>query len=402
MPTYPTETSSGDYTPQGPESRKNILELFPPYQGKKSELAEYRLLAPSAGVRVSPICLGAMSIGDQWTGFMGTPMGYEKSEKFLDTFYELGGNFIDTANNYQDEQSEHIIGEWMEKRGIREEIVLATKYTSYHMDRAGQAFDGIRVNFVGNSRKALHFSVERSLKKLRTSYIDILYLHWWDYTTPIPEVMNSLNDLVKAGKVHYLGVSDTPAWIVSQANEYARQNNLAQFVIYQGAWNLLMRDMERDIIPMCRTNGMSITPYSVMGGGMFRSPEELKKRGESFRGGMQPSEAQLRIAGVLQEIAQEIGGGVTLANVALAWSRQTMADCFPVIGGGNPDHLRSNVEALKIRLTDAQMDKLNQAAPFDYGFPFAGFGRDPRDLPGGKPNSRSLNNVASLTFNTRP
>lgn len=398
---YPTESSASDYKPQPTDTRKGYLDIFPPAKAK-SELGRYRLLSPNAGVKVSPICLGAMSLGDQWSGFMGTPMDYAKSEKFLDTFYELGGNFIDTACNYQDEQSEHIIGEWMEKRDIRDQIVLATKYTTFYLDRADGQWDGIRVNFSGNSRKTLHMTVERSLKKLRTTYIDLLYVHWWDYTTSIPEVMNALNDLVKAGKVLYLGVSDTPAWIVAHANDYARQHGLTPFSVYQGSWNLLKRDMEREIIPMCRANGMSIAPYSVMGGGMFRTPEELKKRADTLRGGMQPTEQQLNLGKVLQEVAEEIGGGVNLANVALAWARQTVADCFPIIGGTNPDNLRSNVEALKIRLTEEQIKRLEGAVPFDFGFPFIPFGRDPHDLPGGVPESAIVNSVDPLIFNRRP
>ncbi|WVQ77130.1 hypothetical protein IAR50_006813 [Cryptococcus sp. DSM 104548] len=219
--------ASVEYTPLHEGQPQSMFDIFQPAPAPKTELASYRLLSPSAATRVSPLCLGAMSLGDQWTGFMGSGMSFDRASKLLDTFYEAGGNFIDTANNYQDEQSEMIIGEWMEKRGIRDEIVLATKYTSYGLDRKEGKFQGIGVNYCGNHKKNLRLTVESSLKKLRTDYINLLYVHWWDYSTSIPELMQSLNDIVKSGKVLYLGISDTPAWIVSQANEYARQNGLA-------------------------------------------------------------------------------------------------------------------------------------------------------------------------------
>ncbi|GFZ49517.1 oxidoreductase with NAD+ or NADP+ as acceptor [Saitozyma sp. JCM 24511] len=186
MPRTPLPSSAKDYTPAGLD-RKNIVDVR---SEPDTELARYRILSPKAGVRVSPLSLGSMSLGDQWTGWMGGKLSPNESEKLLDAFYEAGGNFIDSANNYQDEQSEMIIGEWMEKRGVRDEIVLATKYTAYSMYRKEGRQKGVGVNYMGNH-------VSDSLKKLRTSYIDILYVHWWDYTTSVEEVMLGLNDLVR-------------------------------------------------------------------------------------------------------------------------------------------------------------------------------------------------------------
>ncbi|RXK41149.1 aryl-alcohol dehydrogenase [Tremella mesenterica] len=389
--TKPTQTSADDFTPAAKDGR---MVFGTPLPDPKTELGVYRLLSPSAGVKVSPICLGAMSLGDQWVGYMGSGVNLEKSLELLDAYYEAGGNFIDTANNYQDEQSEMIVGEWMEKRGVRDDIVLATKYTTFMLDRKESKYDGIRVNYGGNSKKSLVLSVEGSLKKLRTTYIDLLYVHWWDYSTSIPELMQSLNDLVRSGKVLYLGVSDTPAWIVSQANEYARQHGLAQFVVYQGQWSLADRDLEREIVPMARANGMSIAPWGVFGGGMFRTAEEFKARENSLRGGQKPSEKQLQVSKVLEEIAKEIGENVKLTSVALAWIRQRVTDCFPILGGTSIENFKANVEALKITLTEEQMQKLDEVSPCDYGFPYALFGRDPHYLPGGKPNSILVNAVS--------
>jgi len=182
--------------------------------------------------------------------------GKEDSFAVLDAFFDLGGNFIDTANAYQCEESEEWIGEWMEKKGNRDQMVIATKYTTGYRGHARDA-EPLQSNFVGNSFKSMHISVNRSLKKMRTDYIDLLYVHWWDFTTSVEEVMHGLNALITAGKVLYLGVSDTPAWVVVKANEYARSHGLRPFSVYQGKWNASYRDMEREIIPMVSPSASS-------------------------------------------------------------------------------------------------------------------------------------------------
>ncbi|KAJ8094217.1 putative aryl-alcohol dehydrogenase aad14 [Marasmius tenuissimus] len=165
-----------------------------------TKLGIYRVLSSRAGVHVSPLCLGAMSIGDKW-GALGS-MDKEASLKLLDAYFDMGGNFIDTASNYQDETSEAFIGEWAEKRGIRDQLFIATKYST--MYKAGDPNVVQKVNYVGNNTKSMHISVHASMKKLRTNYIDLLYVHWWDYDTSIEEVMDSLHNLVAQGKVLYL------------------------------------------------------------------------------------------------------------------------------------------------------------------------------------------------------
>jgi aryl-alcohol dehydrogenase-like predicted oxidoreductase len=194
----------------------------------KSRLAAYRQLAPQASVRVSPLCLGAMQFGDKDKQTYGE-MTKETSFAILNEYYDAGGNFIDTANIYQHGQSEEWLAEWMATRGNRDEIVLATKYvnTSYL-----QSKDKILVNYGGTGSKSMKVAIDESLARLKTHYIDLYYVHYWDYTTSIPELMHSLNDLVVAGKVLYLGISDTPAWIVSKANEYARGHGLRPFVVF--------------------------------------------------------------------------------------------------------------------------------------------------------------------------
>jgi len=331
------------------------------------------MLAPNAGVHVSPICLGAMSIGDKWSGFGFGAMDKEGSFKLLDAFYDAGGNFIDTANNYQDESSEEFIGEWMEKRNIRDQMVIATKYTTNF--KRGATEIPQKSSYVGNSVKSMHISVEASLKKLRTSYIDILYVHWWDFATSIEEVMNGLHHLVSQGKVLYLGVSDTPAWVVAKANSYARYNARTPFVIYQGAWGILQRDLEREIIPMCQSEGMAIAPWNVLAQGKIRTDAEEQMRretGEKGRAVRNPnwerSEDERKICQALETVAGEIGA-TSIAAVAIAYVMQKTPYVFPIIGGRKVEHLMQNLEALDIALTSEHIKHLESILPFNFGFP---------------------------------
>lgn len=182
----------------------------------------------------------------------------------LDYFVSQVGNFLDTGNDYQEGRSEMLVGEWMTSRDNRDEMVLATKYSTAYM---AHHRDKIQSNYGGNGAKSMRVSVEHSLRKLQTSYIDLLYIHWWDYTVSIPELMHSLNDLVVSGMVIYLAVSDTPASIVAKANQYARDHGLRQFTVYQGMWSAAMRDFEREIILLCRDEGMALCPYEVLNQG---------------------------------------------------------------------------------------------------------------------------------------
>ncbi|KAL1938979.1 hypothetical protein VTO73DRAFT_11132 [Trametes versicolor] len=347
--------------------------LFDPPALPPTKLGRHRQLSPLAGIHVSPIALGAMSIGDKWEGFgMGT-MSKESSFKLLDAFYEAGGNFIDTANNYQDESSEEFIGEWMETRGIRDQIVLATKYTTDF--KRGKTELKQHSAFVGNNMKSMLTSVEASLKKLRTSYIDILYLHWWDYNTSVEEVMSGLHHLVASGKVLYLGISDTPAWVVSKANTYARMSGKTPFVIYQGAWNVLQRDFERDIIPMARAEGLALAPWNVLAGGKLRTDEEEEKRrktGENGRtlggGDWERNETERKVSKVLEGIASQVGAK-SIQAVAIAYLMQKTPYVFPIVGGRKVEHLLGNVEALDIALTEDHVKQIEDAVPFNPGFP---------------------------------
>ncbi|KID92071.1 norsolorinic acid reductase [Metarhizium guizhouense ARSEF 977] len=327
----------------------------------KSPLSRYRLLSPTASVRVSPLCLGSMNFGDAWADWMGE-CNQESTEKILDFFFEQVRNFIDTANSYQFEQSETWIGEWMKKRGNRDQMVISTKYTTNF--KAGPNHPHIMANCVGNGTKSLHVSVNASLRKLQTDYIDLLYIHWWDYSASIPEVMQSLNQLVAAGKILYLGISDAPAWIVSKANEYARNHGLRQFSVYQGRWSASCRDLERDVIPMCKAEGMAITPWGSLGGGNFKT-EQARRSSEGRR--TEVSDADIKTSRILEEIA--IRKNTAITSIALAYVMHKTPYVFPVIGGRKVEHLKGNIEALTIELTDEEIRLIEAAVPFDLGFP---------------------------------
>ncbi|KAE9404747.1 Aldo/keto reductase [Gymnopus androsaceus JB14] len=337
-----------------------------------TKLGVYRLLSPRAGVRVSPICLGGMSIGDDetWNTFMGS-MDKERSMKLLDAYYDMGGNFIDTANLYQNETSEMLIGEWMEKRGNRDQMVIATKYSANF--KHGNSAVKQQISYIGNNAKSLHISVEASLKKLRTDYIDILYVHAWDCETSVEEVMDSLHNLVVSGKVIYLGISDTPAWVVAQANTYAREKGKTPFVIYQGEWNVMKRSFERDIIPMARSFGLALAPWGVLERGNFRTDEEEEQRratGEQGRSafGKERTEDEVKMSHALEKVAKDIGAK-SISAVAIAYVMHKTPYVFPIIGGRKIENLVDNLEALSITLTDEKIQELESVLPFDVGFP---------------------------------
>ncbi|KAK9371359.1 sterigmatocystin biosynthesis dehydrogenase [Lipomyces kononenkoae] len=335
------------------------------YQASGSALARHRQLAPAASVRVSPICLGAMNFGEAHPERYGE-CTKETAFEILDYFYDHGGNFIDTANGYQDEQSEIWLGEWMASRGNRDQIVLATKYTGNF--KAYQK-DIIRSNYGGNGTKSMRISLEESLRKLQTTYVDLFYVHYWDFTVTIPELMLGLNDLITSGKVVYLGISDTPAWVVAKANQYARDHGLRQFAVYQGMWNASMRDFERDIIPMCLDEGMGLCPYGTLNQGRFQTEEVFKERekhnpGRNF---IPTSERDKNVSRVLEKISMELNTRIT--SVAMMYAMQKAPYVFPIIGGRTVEHLKGNVDALGVHLTEEHIKEVETGYDFDHGFP---------------------------------
>lgn len=310
----------------------------------------YKLLGKS-GLRVSELCLGTMTFGNDW----GWGAEKDESKKMFDLFVKEDGNFIDTSNNYTNGTSEKFVGEFI--KSDREHFVVATKYTL--TERKTDP------NFGGNHRKNMMRSIEGSLQRLGTDYIDLFYLHMWDYVTPIEEVMRALDDLVRAGKVLYVGISDTPAWVVSQANAIAELRGWSRFVALQAPYSLADRALERDLIPMAKAHDMSVLAWGVLEGGeltgKYNLPSDEPKRSSDT------SEKIKKIASVLIDLAEEINH--TPSQVAINWVRQQSPNMIPIIGARSEKHLKDNLGCLDFELTQEQIKRLKDSSPIDLGFP---------------------------------
>jgi len=317
----------------------------------------YRLLGKS-GLRVSGICLGTMSFGDQW----GFGADQATSHAVLDAYAESGGNFLDTANKYHGGQTEQIVGSWL--KGKRDRMVVATKYTL--------AMDHGDVNTAGNHRKNLVRSVESSLERLGTDYIDLLWVHAWDDYTPFEETMRGLDDLVRAGKVLYIGVSDTPAWVASASNVLAELRGWTQYVGLQIEYSLLERTPERDLLPMADHFEISVLAWGPVGAGVLTGKytregdnDSLRKQANEQRG--RTSERGLSIARAVDQVADELR--VSSAQVAIAWVLSRGYRYIPIVGARKVDQIRDNLAAYDLCLTDAQLEKLDVASRIQLGFP---------------------------------
>jgi aryl-alcohol dehydrogenase-like predicted oxidoreductase len=319
----------------------------------------YKLLGPS-GLRVSKLCLGTMSFGDAW----GFGANQKESHRILDGFAEAGGNFIDSANNYHEGQSEEILGSFLGPG--RDRWVVATKYTLAM--RPGDP------NAAGNSRKNLRASVEASLRRLRTDYLDLLWVHAWDYTTPVEEVMRGLDDLVRAGKVNYVALTDAPAWIASQANTLAGLRAWSPLVALQVEYSLLERTAERELLPVAEAFGLSVTAWAPMGAGILTgkytrgsaaTPKDSKRAAANQA---RLGDRNLQIAREVDRVADELGA--TSAQVALAWLRQRSRRIIPVVGIRTPEQLKDVLGSLGVELPAGHRSRLDEVSRIEYGFPY--------------------------------
>lgn len=313
----------------------------------------YRTLGTS-GLRVSDLVLGAMTFGEQ--GGVGAPM--PECRRILDLYAETGGNMIDTAVNYRDGASEEFLGELL--GGRRESFVLGTKYT-VSRDRADP-------NAAGNHRKNLRASLETSLRRLRTDYVDVYWVHMWDRHTPIEETMRALDDAVQAGKVLYVGISDAPAWVVARANTLAQWRGWTGFAGLQVPYSLLQRDAERELLPMAAAFGLAVTAWSPLGGGVLSGKYDAPEA--PARGRLDPGSIDrhdLDVARVVRSVADELGA--TPAQVALAWIRQRSPTVLPMIGARTTEQLVDNLGCLDVSLEPEQLRRLTAATGFAPGFP---------------------------------
>ncbi|BDU78209.1 aldo/keto reductase [Mesoterricola sediminis] len=323
-------------------------------------LDQYVTLGRS-GLRVSPMCLGAMTFGED----LGWGSSVEESCRIMDRFLELGGNFIDTANFYTKSHSEKIIGDHLGRHPAkRDRLVLATKFS-------GNLYPG-DPNGGGSGRKSILAACEQSLRRLQTDYIDLYWLHNWDVHTPMDETMAALEALVQAGKVRYIGVSDTPAWKVVEANMLARFRGWAPFIGLQIEYSLLERSVEQDLVPMALEFGLGITPWSPLKSGAL-SGKYTRLTAASQprdRGPFLDAALNDRAFALIDELAAIAAAhGTTVARVALAWVCGRPGVASPIIGARRLAQLEDNVGALDLKLAPEAVARLDELTRPTFGFP---------------------------------
>lgn len=321
-------------------------------------MLRYRLLGKS-GLRVSEVCLGTMSFGEAW----GFGANEADSHKVLDAYAEAGGNFLDTANKYHGGETEEIVGRWLANK--RDQMIVATKYT-LSMDHANP-------NASGNHRKNMVHSVEASLRRMKTDVIDLLWVHAWDDYTPYQETMRALDDLVRTGKVLYVGVSDAPAWVVSASNVFAELRGWTEFVGLQIEYSLLQRAPERDLLPMAKHFGLSVLCWGPLGAGVLTGKytrkgaenDSLRKTGNEQRG--RTSEESLAVARAVDAVADELGK--TSAQVANAWVAAQGYSFIPIVGARKVSQIEDSMGSTQVKLSDAHLAQLDEVSKIELGFP---------------------------------
>lgn len=317
----------------------------------------YKMLGKS-GLRVSEICLGTMSFGQDW------PFGADEatSHQILDTYAAAGGNFLDTANKYHNGETEEYLGRWL--KGRRDRMVVSTKYTL--------AMDHSDPNAAGNHRKNMMQAVEGSLRRLQTDAIDLFWVHVYDEHTPLEETLRGLDDLVRMGKVHYIGISDTPAWVISAAQVMAELRGWLPVVAMQTEYSLLERTPERDLLPMAQHFGLGVTAWAPLAGGVLtgkytrnQESDTLRRAGNEEKN--RTSDHNLNIARVVDGIADDLGA--TSAQVAIAWVLSQGYRYFPVVGARKVSQIEDVMGATELQLSAHHLKQLDDISAIDLGFP---------------------------------
>lgn len=318
---------------------------------------KYKLFGPT-GLRVSEICLGTMSFGQDW----GFGADEKTSHQVLDAYAEADGNFLDTADKYHNGQTEEYIGSWLGSH--RDRMVIGTKYTL--------STDHADPNASGNQRKNMMRSVEASLRRLKTDYIDLLWVHAYDDDTPIDETLRGLDDLVSQGKVDYVGFSDCPAWIASSAQTMAELRGWTKFAGLQVEYNLLAREPERDLIPMAKHFGLSVTAWGPVAGGVLtgkytrgQENDSLRQVGNEGRG--RTTDRGIAIAKEVDRVADEYG--VTSTQIAIAWLLAQGYSMIPIVGARKVEQIKDSVGAAEVELSAETLAHLNEISAIEMGFP---------------------------------
>jgi aryl-alcohol dehydrogenase-like predicted oxidoreductase len=322
-------------------------------------LDSYRLLGRS-GLRVSPLALGTMTFGETW--------GAEEAEsrRIFDHYVDRGGNFIDTAGYYAQGRSEELTGKFAADK--RDRLVLSTKYSL----AVGQGDP----NAAGNGRKSMVRAVEESLRRLKTDHIDLFFLHAWDGTAPADEILRGFDDLVRQGKILYIGISDTPAWQIARLQMMAELRGWSQFCALQAEYSLLQRATERDLIPAAQAIGIGVMPWSPLASGILSGKyatgaakvnDPAGGRQEMMHAVGRVNPATIAVADAVKAVADEMSA--TSAQVAVAWTLANTAVTAPLIGARTLRQLEDNIGALAVTLGETQMAQLDAASRIDLGFP---------------------------------
>jgi aryl-alcohol dehydrogenase-like predicted oxidoreductase len=320
---------------------------------------KYRLLGNS-GLRVSEVSLGTMTFGEDW----GWGAAKDESRKIYEVYREAGGNFVDTANVYTNGSSENLLGEFICDH--RQSVVLATKYTN--------AMAGNDPNASGNHRKSMVQAIESSLRRLKTDYIDLYWLHIWDQMTPVEEVMRAFDDLIRQGKVLYIGVSDAPAWWIAQANTLAELRGWTSFIGLQIEYSLIERTVERELIPMAKAFNLGMVAWSPLAGGLLSGKyhsgggADGRYSTDMAKAFMRRGERADRVVAALQKVSQQVGRSAS--QVALAWLRNRDIPVIPIIGARRVSQLQDNLASLELELMPEHLTTLNGASGIELGFPY--------------------------------
>jgi len=347
--------------------RHSAVDGREPAMTDQLDLTSYRLLGRS-GLRVSPLALGTMTFGADW----GWGAEDADARRIFDAYVDRGGNFVDTANVYTNGSSERLVGEFAQ--GKRDQLVISTKYTM--ATRPGDPNSG------GNHRKSMVASVEESLRRLKSDYIDLLYLHQWDALTPVEEILRAMDDLVRQGKVLYLGLSDIPAWQVARMQAVADLRGWSPFIALQTEYNLVERTSERDLIPMSREMGLGVVPWSPLANGVLSGKYSRADLNGGSGGGLTSvqgsrkavalgygslSERGLDIAEVVKAVAAEAGHEP--AQVAIAWTLANRGVAATLLGARTLQQFEGNLGALEVSLSAEHLGRLEQVSGITLGFP---------------------------------
>jgi aryl-alcohol dehydrogenase (NADP+) len=323
---------------------------------------DHYLTLGRSGLRVSPFALGAMTFGEDPGG---AGCSVEESERILARYLDLGGNFIDTANFYTNGHSEKILGDFFAARpGRREHVVLASKFFT-------NLFPG-DPNGGGAGRASIIAQLDETLRRLGTDYLDLYWLHNWDWSTPIEETMRTLDDLVRAGKIRYLGFSNTPAWLTAQAQTMALLKGWTPLVALQVEYSLLARTVEGELAPLARDQGMALVPWSPLKNGFlsgkYRRGTQVKDSARTRFVG-QPSDDEFGVIEAVAGVADELG--TTPAAVSLAWLRAREGTVVPIIGARRVEHLENNLAGLAVELAPEQLKRLDEVSAPALNYPAA-------------------------------